>query len=49
MSSIVLTVSQINLYIKSIFDGDKKLNPVYVCGEISNLNKQRALLFFFKR
>ena len=39
MSSIVLTVSQINLYIKSIFDGDQKLNPVYVCGEISNLNK----------
>lgn len=47
MSSIVLTVSQINLYIKSIFDGDKKLNPVYVCGEISNLNKHYSGHYYF--
>ena len=47
MSSIVLTVSQINLYIKSIFDGDQKLNPVYVCGEISNLNKHYSGHYYF--
>ena len=47
MSSIVLTVSQINLYIKSIFDGDKKLNAVYVCGEISNLNKHYSGHYYF--
>lgn len=47
MSSIVLTVSQINLYIKSIFDGDQKLNPIYICGEISNLNKHYSGHYYF--
>ena len=32
----VLTVSQLNTYIKSIIDGDINLNNVFVCGEISN-------------
>lgn len=35
MSSI-LTVSQINTYIKSIIDGDLNLKNIYVSGEISN-------------
>lgn len=36
MSTSVLTVSQINGYLKSLLDGDPNLNPVYVSGEISN-------------
>ena len=35
----VLTVSQINFYIKSILEQDKNLNNVYVSGEISNFTK----------
>lgn len=34
--SSVLTVTQVNKYIKSIFDGDGNLQGVYVTGEISN-------------
>jgi exodeoxyribonuclease VII large subunit len=32
----VLSVGQLNAYIKSIIDGDINLNNVFVCGEISN-------------
>lgn len=32
----ILTVSQINTYIKSLFDGDSILRNVYIQGEISN-------------
>ena len=32
----VLTVSQLNTYIKSVFDGDRILTNVYLSGEISN-------------
>ena len=32
----VLTISQLNTYIKSIFDGDINLSNIFVCGEISN-------------
>lgn len=35
-SSTVLTVTQLNTYIKSIIDGDMFLRSVYVVGEISN-------------
>lgn len=34
--SSVLTVSQINTYIKSVIDGDFNLRNIYVSGEISN-------------
>ena len=33
----VLTVKQLNTYVRSLLDGDKRLNFVSVCGEISNL------------
>lgn len=32
----VLSITQLNAYIKSIIDGDMNLNNVFVCGEISN-------------
>ena len=33
---VIITVSQLNMYTKSILDGDPNLRTVYVCGEISN-------------
>lgn len=33
----ILTVSQLNLYTRSVLDGDKNLQNVFVTGEISNL------------
>lgn len=33
---VVLTVSQLNTYIKSLFDGDQNLSHVFLSGEISN-------------
>lgn len=33
----ILTVSQLNFYIKSVLDSDPRLNYVFLCGEISNL------------
>lgn len=33
---VVITVSQLNMYAKSIFDSDPNLRTVYVCAEISN-------------
>ena len=32
----VLSVKQLNFYVKSLLDGDKNLNLISVCGEISN-------------
>lgn len=46
--SAVLTVSQINTYLKSIIDGDINLKKIYVCGEISNFtNHYRTGHFYF--
>ena len=36
MSMTVLTVGQVTSYIKSLLDGDRNLNPVFISGEISN-------------
>lgn len=33
---VVLSITQLNTYIKSLFDGDTRLNHVFVSGEISN-------------
>lgn len=47
MSSI-LTVSQINTYLKSIIDGDRNLQKIYISGEISNFNNHyRSGHFYF--
>lgn len=35
-SNQVITVSQLNYYIKTLLDGDEALNSVYLVGEISN-------------
>lgn len=35
-SPLILTVSQLNLYTKSVIEQDDNLNNVFVCGEISN-------------
>lgn len=35
--SAVITVTQLNKYVKSLFDGDNNLKSVFVSGEISNL------------
>ena len=32
----VLTISQLNMYVKSLLDGDPSLNRVFVSGEVSN-------------
>lgn len=45
---LVLTVKQLNRYIKSVIEFDPKLNSVYVCAEISNFtNHYRTGHFYF--
>lgn len=48
MNINVLTVSQLNLYIKSAFDADKNLENVFLSGEISNFTDhyQSGHLYF---
>ncbi|MBR5826526.1 MAG: exodeoxyribonuclease VII large subunit [Clostridia bacterium] len=47
MSSI-LKVSQINTYLKSVFESDSNLRNIYVCGEISNFtNHYRSGHMYF--
>ena len=46
--SSVLTVSQINTYVKSMLDGDYNLRNIFVSGEISNFtNHYRTGHFYF--
>ncbi|MBO5360861.1 MAG: exodeoxyribonuclease VII large subunit [Clostridia bacterium] len=48
MNIPVLTVGQINTYIKSLLDGDPNLNNVFLVGEISNFtNHYRTRHFYF--
>lgn len=36
MNTPLLTVTQLNTYVRSVLDSDRNLNNVFVCGEISN-------------
>ncbi|MBE6784816.1 MAG: exodeoxyribonuclease VII large subunit [Ruminococcaceae bacterium] len=46
--SSVLSVSQINTYLKSLIDQDYNLKNIYVCGEVSNFtNHYRTGHFYF--
>ncbi len=48
MNTPVLTVGQINTYIKSLIDGDPNLTYIFVVGEISNFtNHYRTGHFYF--
>lgn len=44
----VLTVTQLNTYLKSVFEGDPNLSGIYLSGEISNFtNHYRSGHFYF--
>ena len=48
MKSTALTVTQLNVYIKSMLDGDPNLSGVFVVGELSNItNHYRSGHFYF--
>ncbi len=42
MNPLVITVSQLNKYVRSIIDGDQQLSSVFVVGEISNFKAHGA-------
>ena len=45
---VVLTVTQLNTYLKSVFDSDRNLTSVFLSGEISNFtNHYRSGHFYF--
>ncbi len=37
-ATTAVTVSQLNTYVKSLLESDENLNPIFVCGEISNFS-----------
>ena len=44
----VVTVTQLNTYLKSVFDGDSNLTNIYLSGEISNFtNHYRSGHLYF--
>ncbi len=47
MNSPVITVSQLNSYIKSVIDGDGILSSIYICGEISNFTNHYRTGHFY--
>ena len=48
MADVVLSVKQLNIYIRSLIDSDARLSGIYVCGEISNfkLHYQSGHIYF---
>ena len=42
MTPVILTVTQVNKYIKSVFDADLNLQSVFISGEISNFVNHRS-------
>ena len=45
----VVTVTQLNTYLKSVFDGDSNLTNIYLSGEISNFtNHYRSGHLYFR-
>lgn len=48
MADVVLSVKQLNTYIRSLIDSDARLTGIYVCGEISNfkLHYQSGHIYF---
>ena len=46
-SDAVMTVSELNNFIKNMFDGNRLLSSVYVKGEISNFVSHRSGHFYF--
>ena len=47
MKSTILSVTQLNTYIKSIIDGDMLLRSLYVVGEISNFTNHYRTGHFY--
>lgn len=43
----ILTVTQLNSYVKNLINGDSFLNFVYVSGEVSNLKKHTSGHYYF--
>ena len=43
----ILTVAEVNEYIKNLVEGDAKLNNIYVKGEISNFTNHKTGHFYF--
>lgn len=49
---LTITVSQLNTYLKSVIESDKKLSDIFIKGEISNFTnhyKSGHLYFYAKR
>lgn len=46
MTPVILTVTQVNKYIKSVFDADLNLQSVFISGEISNFVNHRSGHFY---